>query len=76
LEHGLTSDDLQELITDQAILKIGKEVIVAADHTKFGYVAAIRTAPITTAKIIVTDDKVPDAIVDAIQKYGTQVIKA
>lgn len=76
LEHGLTSDDLQELITDQAILKIGKEVIVAADHTKFGYVAAIRTAPITTATCFVTDDKVPDAMVDAIQKLGIRVIRA
>jgi DeoR/GlpR family transcriptional regulator of sugar metabolism len=76
LDYGLTSDDLQELITDQAILKIGKEVIVAADHTKFGYVAAIRTAPITMADMIVTDDKVPDEIVDAIRISGTQVIKA
>lgn len=76
LEHGLTSDDLQELITDQAILKIGKEVVVAADHTKFGYVAAIRTAPITTATCIVTDDQVSDEMVDAIQNFGVQVIKA
>lgn len=76
LEHGLTSDDLQELITDQAILRIGKEVIVAADHTKFGYVAAIKTAPITAATRIVTDDHVPGRMLDAIREKGIDVIVA
>ena len=34
LEHGLTNDYLQETLTDRAILKIGHEIIIVADHTK------------------------------------------
>ena len=36
LEHGLTHEYLPETMTDRAILKAGKEIIVIADHTKFG----------------------------------------
>ena len=35
-ENGLTSGYLPETMTDRAILKIGREVIVVADHTKCG----------------------------------------
>src|SRR6266498_521916 len=52
---GLTSDNMEELLTDQAILNISKNVIVVADHSKFGHVAAIRTAPITAVTRIVTN---------------------
>jgi DeoR/GlpR family transcriptional regulator of sugar metabolism len=76
LEHGLTSDNLQELITDQAILNISQNIIVAADHTKFGHVATIRTAPITRASIIVTDDKTPQKMAYDIEQLGVKVIIA
>ena len=39
LEHGLTNDYLPETLTDRAILKIGREVIIVADHTKVGRVS-------------------------------------
>jgi DeoR/GlpR family transcriptional regulator of sugar metabolism len=76
VEHGLTSDNLQELITDQAIMNMSENLIVAADHTKFGHVAAIKTAPITRATKIVTDSQVPDAILNSIEDIGVEVIKA
>ena len=34
LEHGLTNDYLQETLTDRAIMKGGREVIIVADHSK------------------------------------------
>ena len=76
LEHGLTSDNLQELLTDQAILKISQKIIVAADHTKFGYTAAIKTAPITTATQIVTDHQAPADMIQKIRALGVEVITA
>ncbi len=39
LEHGLTNDYLQETMTDRAILRIGREVVIVADHTKINRVA-------------------------------------
>ena len=72
---GLTSDNMDELITDQAILNISKTVIVAADNTKFGYVAAIRTAPITVVTKIITDVGGPRDILQAIRQMGVQIIE-
>lgn len=72
---GLTSDNMEELMTDQAILNISKNIIVVADHAKFGYVAAIRTAPVTAATTIVTDNGGPKDILEAIRKMGVRIIE-
>lgn len=72
---GLTSDNMEELLTDQAIMNIGKTIIIAADNSKFGNVAAIRTAPITVATKIVTNLGGPKDILQAIRQMGIQVIE-
>lgn len=72
---GLTSDNMEELLTDQAIMNTSKTVIVAADHSKFGHVAAIRTAPITAASKIVTNVGGPKDILQAIRLMGIQIIE-
>lgn len=72
---GLTSDNMEELLTDQAILNISKNVIVVADHSKFGHVAAIRTAPITAVTKIITNLGGPQDILQAIRHMGVQIIE-
>jgi DeoR family transcriptional regulator of aga operon/DeoR family fructose operon transcriptional repressor len=71
--HGLTSDHLQELKTDQAILTISGDVILAADASKFGRIAASRTAPVTALHRIVTDVDAPTEMVEAIRAQGVEV---
>lgn len=72
---GLTSDDMDELMTDQAILDISKNIIIVADHTKLGHVAAIRTAPITAATTIVTNSGGPKDILQAIRQMRVRIIE-
>jgi DeoR family transcriptional regulator of aga operon len=72
---GLTSDNMDELMTDQAILNISRNIIVVADHTKLGHVAAIRTAPITAATTIVTNIGGPADILQAIRQMRVKVIE-
>jgi len=72
---GLTSEDPQELMTDRKILGISDNVVIAADHTKIGYVSTSRTAPITAAKVIVTTDIAQPELVHAIQVQGVEVIQ-
>jgi DeoR/GlpR family transcriptional regulator of sugar metabolism len=55
LEHGLTNDYLPETLTDRAILRAGKEIIVLADHVKFGRVATAMLAPVESVNTIITD---------------------
>jgi DeoR/GlpR family transcriptional regulator of sugar metabolism len=72
---GLTSDDLHEMKTNLAIMAISKTLIVVADHTKFGCVAASRTAPVTAASTIVTDVQAPEHMVAELRKQGVKIVQ-
>ena len=76
LEHGLTHEFLPETMTDRAILKSGKEIIVVADHTKFGRAATVLLAPLESIHILVTDQAASHEFTDAIQSRGIRVIFA
>jgi DeoR family transcriptional regulator of aga operon len=74
LEHGLTHEFLPETMTDRTILKSGKEIIVVADHTKFGREAAVLLAPLEQIHTLVTDHAVSHDFTDSIQARGIRVI--
>ncbi|MFZ5881719.1 MAG: DeoR/GlpR family DNA-binding transcription regulator [Chloroflexota bacterium] len=76
LEHGLTNDYLPETLTDRAILKSGRQVIIAADHTKVNRVATALLAPIHTMHVFVTDAQADRQFLQALKKQGIQVIVA
>jgi DeoR family transcriptional regulator of aga operon len=76
LEHGLTHEFLPETMTDRTILKSGKEIIVVADHTKFGRAAAVLLAPLEQIHTLVTDQAVSHDFTDSIQARGIRVIFA
>jgi DeoR family transcriptional regulator of aga operon len=76
LEHGLTNDYLQETLTDRAILKIGRDVIIVADHTKVNRVSTALLAPLDSMQTFVTDSKADKKFIMALKKQGIQVIVA
>jgi DeoR family transcriptional regulator of aga operon len=76
LEHGLTNDYLQETLTDRAIMKSGREVIIVADHTKVNRVATVLLAPWKSVRTFVTDSKVDKKFVQALKRQGIQVVIA
>ncbi|HEY5158356.1 MAG TPA: DeoR/GlpR family DNA-binding transcription regulator [Anaerolineales bacterium] len=76
LEHGLTHEYLPETMTDRAILKAGKEIIVLADHTKFGRAATVLLAPLERIHTIVTDEQASRDFIDAVQRKGIRVVTA
>lgn len=76
LEHGLTHEYLPETLTDRAIMRAGREVIVVADHTKFGRAATVLLAPIERVQTIVTDTATQDEFLQDIQERGIQIIRA
>jgi len=76
LEHGLTNDYLQETLTDRAILKIGREVILVADHTKVNRVATALLAPLDSMQTLVTDSKADKKFIQVLKKQGIQVLVA
>jgi DeoR/GlpR family transcriptional regulator of sugar metabolism len=76
LEQGLTNDYLPETMTDRAILKAGREVIVVTDSSKFGRVATALLAPIESIHTIVTDTRIPADFVSEAQARNIKLIQA
>ena len=76
MERGLSIDFFPELATERLLLKKGKEVIVAADHTKFNREATTTIGPITAVHRIVTDAQAPEKMVAELKDMGIEVIIA
>ena len=47
---GFTNDFLPEIMTDRAIMSIGRQVVVLADHSKFERISSILVAPSNLSK--------------------------
>jgi DeoR family transcriptional regulator, aga operon transcriptional repressor len=76
LEHGLTNDYLQETLTDRAILRIGREVIIVADYSKINRVSTALLAPLNVMSALITDSKADKKFLSAIKKNGIQFLIA
>ena len=76
LEDGLTNQDVSEVNTDRVIIRAAPEIIVVADHSKFGNVSMALVAPVTAANKIVTDSGTPSEFIAQLTKLGIQVIVA
>jgi DeoR/GlpR family transcriptional regulator of sugar metabolism len=76
LEHGLTNDYLQETLTDRAILKTSRKVILVADSTKVNRVSTAFLAPLNVVHTLVTDSNADRKFVQALKRQGMQVILA
>jgi len=76
IERGLTNEYLPETMTDRAILRAGREIIVVADHTKCGRISTAFVAPITAMHVLVTDQQTPALFVQQLNGLGIRVIQA
>ena len=76
LDQGLTSDFLPEIMTDRALLKAGREVIVVADHTKVSTVSSAYLSPINSINTFITDQETPTDFLKGLEKLGIRVIVA
>jgi DeoR/GlpR family transcriptional regulator of sugar metabolism len=75
-EHGLTNDYLPETLTDRAILKIGREVIIVADYSKINRVSTALLAPLNVMSTLVTDSQTDKKFLTALKKKEIQIVLA
>jgi DeoR/GlpR family transcriptional regulator of sugar metabolism len=75
LEHGITHSQLVEVSTDRALISACAEMILLADHTKFGKIAPALVAPLTQVNRIVTGHELDQEYVVSLQARGIQVIQ-
>lgn len=71
--YGFTNEYLPEIMTDRAILGIAPQVVIVADHTKFGRASSVAVAPVTAAHVIITDRRAPAEIVAEMRQCGLEV---
>jgi DeoR/GlpR family transcriptional regulator of sugar metabolism len=76
LEEGMTNDYLSEVMTDRTILEMAPELIVVADHTKFGKVASAYIAPVECISTLVTDSGADPEVLSCLEAMGIRVIVA
>lgn len=72
--EGLTTPNLSEANINRQMIHIAKEVIVVADHTKFGRVMFSHIASIEVVHTIITDSKLNKEYCQQIRDLGIHLI--
>ena len=76
LSEGLTNDYLPEVSTDRVIIQSAPEVILVADHTKFGKTSTALVAPINAVSTLVTDSGIDSAVLSELHTLIDQILLA
>jgi len=73
LEAGLTTPNLIEAATKRKMIKIAKQVILLADHSKVGKVSQARVGEIAEVNQVILDDAVAEDILNQLKTMGITV---
>jgi len=76
LERGFTAINFLEASIKKRMIEVSQELIVVADHTKFGKVCPIAVAPLERASKVVTDAGTPPEFIRSLEKCGVEAIVA
>ncbi len=71
--YGISAENLAESRSDQMLMSSSREVIVLADHSKFGRVATVRVAPIKELGRVITTRGLDLASIASLQEQGLVV---
>lgn len=74
VEFGITNDFLPETMIDRAILRIGRERIIVADHTKCGRVGPAFVAELSSVSLLITDTATPQSFQEELTQRGVRVL--
>ncbi len=76
LGFGLSHTNPAEVTMKQAMIRAAREIILLADHTKFGQESVMQVAPITMVDKIITDNALPASIRLDLTQMGVEIILA
>ena len=68
--------DLQETSVSQAVLRLSRQTIVVADHSKFARTAPVRIASLCDVDTLITDRAPPAALSERCRDWATDVVVA
>lgn len=73
LTDGLTNDYVPEVSTDRVIIRSAPEVILVADHSKFGKVSTAFVADVTAVDRIITDSGISPELLQELKQMEVEV---
>ena len=73
---GLTTPNLVEAETNQALVQTARQVVVLADHTKWGTVGLSTIIPLSSVDLLVTDAGLGPRARTAVSEAGVEVVLA
>jgi DeoR/GlpR family transcriptional regulator of sugar metabolism len=73
-EHGLSTPNLMEAETNRSFIAASRQVVLVADHTKWGTVGLSTFATWSDLDLVVTDSGLPPAARKAMRETGTELI--
>jgi DeoR family fructose operon transcriptional repressor len=77
LSAGLSTPDLEIAVIERSMIQQTRgQVIVMADHPKFGLVAEMSIAPLKHIDVLITNRKIPVDFQKDLDKMGVQVVIA
>jgi DeoR family transcriptional regulator of aga operon len=74
LADGLSNSVLEQTQIKRLMMDVSAEVILLADHTKFGRVASSIVGPVTLVNRVITDTGVLPRIKEALERKGIEVL--
>lgn len=75
IREGVTTPNIQEAVIDRMMARLGREVILVVDHSKFGKVELCRIMPLEEVDAIVTD-RIDPEYEKALREMGVEIIIA
>ena len=72
-DYGLSAENFAESRSDQTLMNSAREVIVLADHTKFGRVAMVRVSPLTRIRRIITGTETSTDDIRHLDEHGVTI---
>ncbi len=75
-EEGAYNSNQMMVEVERRMIQIAEQVILAADHTKFGMRAVVKLCDLASVDVIVTDAAAPQATREWLSRTGRRVIYA
>lgn len=76
LEEGLTTPNLIEAATKRKMIEAAKQVILLADHSKFGKVAFAKVVGVSAVDTLICDSAVPVSVINELKRLELDVYVA
>lgn len=73
---GISEPNESAVLVKQNMIEISDEVIVLADHHKFGMADLMQVLPLSNVNKIITDSRIESHSIDALKEYADRVIIA